>query len=73
MSSLVGAEATNFRDILGKLDPRSLYHQLQTVFPMAEERLGIRGTGVTVFGSFLVELPEEAPAAFVSVDMHHCC
>ena len=73
MSSLVGAEATNFSDILGKLDPRSLYHQLQTGFPMAEERLGIRGTGVTLFGSFLVELPEEAPAAFVSLDMRHCC
>ena len=73
MSSLVGAEATNFSDILGKLDPRSLYHQLQTGFPMAEERLGIRGTGVTLFGSLLDELPEEAPAAFVSLYMRHRC
>ena len=73
VSSLFGAETTNIRDRLGKLDPRSLYHQLQTGLPMAEERLRIRGTRGTLFGSFLVESPEETPAAFVSFDMCDCC
>ena len=29
--------------------------------------------GGPLFGSFLVESPEEAPAVFFSVDMRHCC
>ena len=43
-----------------------------TKLAVAEKRLGIRGTGGTLFGSLLDESHEEAPATFVSVAMHHC-